>query len=77
MGGITLAIAQAKLNILLDKYESIAGSREFSHTGSQVAFSKQNHELDKINDSIEYWDQKVQDLTPGNQGLIISQIAPE
>lgn len=77
MGGITLEIAQAKLDILLDKYAEIVGSRDFSHTGTQVAFQRQNHQLEQIDKAIEFWNEQIQNLTPGNQGLITSQIAPE
>ena len=76
MAGITLAQAQTALTSALAAYEKAVKSREFTHSGSQVSFQKQNQEIDKIQDSIDFWDNKCQELSSGNQGIIQSQIAP-
>ena len=76
MAGITLAQAQSALAASLAAYEKAVKKREFSHTGSQVSFQKQEQEIDKLTESIDFWDNKCQELTDGNQGIIQSQIAP-
>lgn len=76
MAGITLAQAQTALAAALAAYEKAVSRREFSHTGSQVAFQKQEQEIDKLTQSIDFWDNKCKELTDGNEGIIQSQIAP-
>jgi hypothetical protein len=76
MAGITLAQAQTALTAALAAYEKAVKAREYSHNGPQTEFSKQNQDIDKLTKSIDFWDNKVNELTSGNEGLIISQHAP-
>lgn len=74
---LTLAQAQTGLANALAAHAKIEKAKKFDHTGSQVAFEKQNQDLDDSLKNIDYWDNKVDELTGSNSGLIQSQIAPQ
>lgn len=76
MSGITLAQAQTALASALNAYEKAVKVREYSHSGSELTFTKQNQEINNLLESITFWDNKVQELSGNNSGIIISQYAP-
>ena len=76
MAGITLAIAEAQLALAITSYEKALKANSYSLSGSQTAFSKSNQDIKKMLENIQYWDEKIQDLSSTNSGLILSQIAP-
>jgi hypothetical protein len=77
MAGITLTQAQTALESSLAAYEKAVKAKDYTHSGSELSISKQNQDLDNILESIDFWDNKVQELSDNNQGLIISQYAPQ
>ena len=77
MAAITLAEAQEDLTLARAAWQTALKNRKFDHTGSQVQFLSENHEIDKLRKSYDICIEIVEDLTPGNQGLIVSQIAPQ
>jgi len=76
MAGVTLGQAQTALTSALAAYEKAVKAQEYSHSGSQVSFSKRNQEIDKLLTTIDFWDNKVKKLSNSNTGAIVSQIAP-
>lgn len=73
MAGITTADATARLQDYLDAEEKVLLGQSYS-IGIR-SFTRAD--LKEIRDGIDYWDNKVQELSDGNTGLIISQQAPK
>lgn len=76
MAGITLEQAETGLLNALAALAKAVNAQGYSHSGAQVSISKQNQSVGQLQDNIDFWDNKVQELSAGDTGLITSQIAP-
>ena len=52
-------------------------AREYSHNWSGASINKQNHEIDKLLDSVKYFRAQVNSLSNNQGGVITSQISPQ
>lgn len=68
MSGITLAQAQAKLDLWLGAEEALASSQSYSiqTDGNMRTLTRAN--LNEVADRIDYWNTKVRDLTRAASG---------
>jgi len=73
MAGITLAQATAKLMTWLDADDAVASGQSYSIQGR--ALTRADAAI--IRENIDYWDNKVKELTESRSGLVISQITPK
>lgn len=62
MAGITLAQAQAKLDMWLDAEEALATSQSYSIGGRQLTRAN----LDQVEAAIDRWDRRVKMLSRGS-----------
>jgi len=73
MAGITLSDAQDKLAEYLTAETTVLSGQSYS-IGIR---SMTRANLKEIREGIDYWDNKVQELSDGNTGFIISQQSPK
>ena len=64
MAGITLAIAQTKLNQYLDAEEKILLGQETEMDGDRLTLAN----LEAVQLGVKIWDGRVKDLTPAGLG---------
>lgn len=50
--------------------------RDYSHSGSQVAFSKQNQRITELRQELNYWQDQL-DLISDGGGILEGRLAPE
>lgn len=72
MAGITIEIAEAKLALWLEADSVVATGQAYS-IGTR-SLTRANGDL--IRKNIEFWNNKVIELTDGLQGIVISQVVP-
>lgn len=69
MAGITLATAQTRLDDYLAAELAVLGNQEYTiGSGTAGARKLRRADLSEIRKGIEYWDQRVKDLTMRGQG---------
>jgi hypothetical protein len=73
MAGITASEAADRLQDYLNAEETVLSGQSYS-IGIR-SFTRAN--LKEIREGIDYWDNKVQELSDGNTGFIISQQSPK
>ncbi len=70
MAGITLAHAQAQLDLWLDRLSKVGVTKSYEINGrSQTRFS-----LTEIQGQVDYWDRQVRRLSRG--GIRVRQVKP-
>jgi hypothetical protein len=46
-------------------YLSAVSARRIAHTGTQVSFEHQNHEIDNLRNELEYWSNELDRISAG------------
>ena len=72
MAGITLAQAEAKLTAALAALEKAMSVQAYSIAGR----SKTNANLEALQRSVDYWDNKVKELSGGRTGIAVRGVTP-
>lgn len=72
MAGITLAQAETHLAEALAALSKARGNISYSIAGRSL----QRPQLQALQSDVDYWNNKVNELTDDNQGIIVSQGVP-
>lgn len=74
MAGITLQQAQDQLSAALDNLTRARTVREVQVAGSVGGRKTTNHDIDKLQGEVDFWDRKVRALSRGGIGFL--QVVP-